>query len=593
MFSSALSWFFPSASAPSPSPAPDPDSDSDSASASATANLLVGEYEVFLSFCGQDTRYGFTDFLYTSLQGAGIRTFRDNENLHVGKEIGPELLKAITDSQISIPIFSKKYASSKWCLLELEQMVQCHAEGGQIIFPIFYDVEPSDVRHQNGSYEEAFRQYRKKRLDEKTIQGWKRALTKVGQLKGLELKKETGRHEGELVKIIRDKVLEFLKQNHKHEDMDLVGMTHRIEKMEELLNIHSNGVRVIGIHGMGGLGKTTIAEVIYYKYQHHFECHSFLKDVRETSKSHNGIVSLQNQLRSEILKTKIYDINDYTEGIRKIKDAVHGKKVLVVLDDVDEKFQIDKLAGSHRWFGAHSRIIITTRNKEVLRALEGHPEVYGSYEPELMNDADSLELFSKYAFESKTPPEDYYILSKQVASTAAGLPLVLVVIGSSLFGETDKDLWEEKFKELNNIPPDKVLEKLKLSFDPLSGVQKEIFLDIACLFIGEDKTYPCYMWDDCEFYPKNVLSVLVRKSLITIEDDYILRMHDQLRDLGRQIVREGKLDEWGRWSRLAGKISGLEPRMDFVEVAQPPSDFDTSLTLSPKANFLIATLCDK
>ncbi|KAM7511813.1 hypothetical protein LguiB_010688 [Lonicera macranthoides] len=200
---------------------PDPDSGSDSASASATANLLVGEYEVFLSFCGQDTRYGFTDFLYTSLQGAGIRTFRDNENLHVGKEIGPELLKAITDSQISIPIFSKNYASSKWCLLELEQMVQCHAEGGQIIFPIFFDVEPSDVRHQNGSYEEAFRQYRKKRLDEKTIRGWKRALTKVGQLKGLELKKETGRHEGELVKIIRDKVLEFLKQNHKHEDMDL------------------------------------------------------------------------------------------------------------------------------------------------------------------------------------------------------------------------------------------------------------------------------------------------------------------------------------------------------------------------------------
>ncbi|KAM7465896.1 hypothetical protein LguiB_013458 [Lonicera macranthoides] len=84
-----------------------------SASAFASAadpSLLVGEYDVFLSFCGQDTRQHFTDHLYTSLNREGIRTFRDNEGLHVGEEIGPELLKTITDSKISIPIFSKNYA---------------------------------------------------------------------------------------------------------------------------------------------------------------------------------------------------------------------------------------------------------------------------------------------------------------------------------------------------------------------------------------------------------------------------------------------------------------------------------------------------
>ncbi|KAM7508232.1 hypothetical protein LguiA_018685 [Lonicera macranthoides] len=417
--------------------------------------------------------------------------------------------------------------------------------------------------YQSGSYEEAFRH-----CNEKTAQRWKEALTKVGQLKGLVLKKETIGHEGELVKIIMDKVLNFLKQNIKHEDMDLVGMASRIEKMEELLDIHSNGIRVIGIHGMGGLGKTTIAKVIYYKYQHHFESHSFLKDVRETSKSRNGIVLLQNQLHSEILKTKISDITDYNEGIRKIKDAIHRKKVIIVLDDVDEKSQIDKLAGSFKWFGARSRIIITTRNEEVLRAIaqtcriEGQPEVYESYKPELMDDDDSLELFSKHAFMSKSPPEGYDILSKKVVSTAAGLPLVLVVTGSSLFGEIDKDIWEEKFKELKNIAAEEVLEKLRLSFNPLSWAQKETFLDIACLFIGLDKTNPCYMWDDCEFYPMNALNVLVRRSLITIGDDNILRMHDQLRDLGRQIAREGKLDEWGRWTRLWDRNKALEVYMN-------------------------------
>ncbi|KAM7461876.1 hypothetical protein LguiA_029997 [Lonicera macranthoides] len=163
-----------------------------SSSAAADPSLLVGEYEVFLNFCGEDTRYSFTDFLYTSLDDVGIRTFRDSESLHVGEEIGPELLKAITDSKISIPIFSKNYASKKWCMLELSHMVQCLKNGGQISFPIFYDVDPDDVQHQRGSYEEAFRQDRKQRYDKKIIQEWKNALKKVGQLKGLELKKETG-----------------------------------------------------------------------------------------------------------------------------------------------------------------------------------------------------------------------------------------------------------------------------------------------------------------------------------------------------------------------------------------------------------------
>ncbi|KAM7486114.1 hypothetical protein LguiA_002123 [Lonicera macranthoides] len=525
-----------------------------SAFASATdPSLLVGEYEVFLNFCGTDTRYGFTDYLYTSLHGAGVHTFRDDNELRVGEEIGPELVRAINDSKISIPIFSKNYASKKCCLLELAHMVQCLKNGSQMIFPIFYDVEPDDVQHQRGSYEEAFRQHRKRRYDKKVIQEWKNALKKVGQLKGLELKKETGRYEGKLVEI-KDIVLKFLKQKNKHGDLDLVGMRSHIEKMEELLNIHSDGVRFIGIYGMGGLGKTTIANLIYNKYQHHFECLSFLKDVRETE-SCNGIVHLQKKLLSDICKTKIVDIDDYNDGIRKIKDVVCRKKVLIVLDDVNEKSQIDRLVGSWKWFGARAKIIITTRDKEVLRAFEGtreggHPEVYGSYKPDFLDNDDSLELFNKHAFMSKSPPEGYDILSKNIVSTAGGLPLVLVVTGSSLYGETDKDLWDEKFKELKNIPAEEVQEKLRLSYDPLSGAQKGIFLDIACLFIGEDKTNPCYMWDDCGFYPRNVLNILVRKSLITIGDDDILRMHDQLRDLGRHIACEGKLDEWGRWSRL-------------------------------------------
>ncbi|KAL3727600.1 hypothetical protein ACJRO7_032353 [Eucalyptus globulus] len=156
------------------------------------------DYEVFLSFRGPDTRAGFTDFLYTSLKDAGIRTFRDDEELRVGEKFAPELLQAIEQSKISIPIFSKGYASSPWCLNELVQMVECQKNGRQKIMPIFYDVAPSVVRHQIEDYAKAFRSHEKKqrkkqRYDEETIPKWKAALSAVGAINGWDLSGKTNR----------------------------------------------------------------------------------------------------------------------------------------------------------------------------------------------------------------------------------------------------------------------------------------------------------------------------------------------------------------------------------------------------------------
>ncbi|KAM7462354.1 hypothetical protein LguiA_030475 [Lonicera macranthoides] len=160
-------------------------------STSASAADLAGEYDVFLSFRGTDTRNSFTDYLYYDLIDAGVRTFRDDNELRVGEEIGPDLLIAIKQSKISIPIFSKNYASSKWCLREFAQMVDCKANGKQMIYPIFYDVEPNEVQHlESGSYKDAFLKHKKdEKLNEEIVQQWMKALETIGDLKGWELKK--------------------------------------------------------------------------------------------------------------------------------------------------------------------------------------------------------------------------------------------------------------------------------------------------------------------------------------------------------------------------------------------------------------------
>ena len=136
-------------------------------------------YDVFLSFRGEDTRDNFTDHLYTDLVWRGIRTFKDNQ-LRRGEKIAPKLLKAIEESRSYIVVFSKIYADSRWCLDELAKIMECRQESRQIVLPIFYHVDPSDVRKQTGRFGEAFTRYEENWKNK--VQSWREALTEAGNI---------------------------------------------------------------------------------------------------------------------------------------------------------------------------------------------------------------------------------------------------------------------------------------------------------------------------------------------------------------------------------------------------------------------------
>ncbi|KAI6680362.1 hypothetical protein NL676_034243 [Syzygium grande] len=132
------------------------------------------EYEVFLSFRGPDTRAGFTDCLYHDMLGAGIRVYRDDEELRVGREIGGELMRALDVSKIYLPIFSRDYASSSWCLREVAHMVDCagRSKGNKEILPVFFDASPADVKLRTGLYRNAMAKHRKKFGAEEVKRVW-------------------------------------------------------------------------------------------------------------------------------------------------------------------------------------------------------------------------------------------------------------------------------------------------------------------------------------------------------------------------------------------------------------------------------------
>ncbi|XP_039169483.1 TMV resistance protein N-like [Eucalyptus grandis] len=142
---------------------------------------LGSGYEVFLNFRGPDTRLTMADCLYNGLIGVGIRAFKDNEELRFGEEIEGGLLQAINDSRIYIPIFSKGYASSKWCLRELARIVELsRGNDEKVILPIFYDLNVDDVKLKTKLYRKALRKHKSK-YGKDLAKKWKKALREVFQ----------------------------------------------------------------------------------------------------------------------------------------------------------------------------------------------------------------------------------------------------------------------------------------------------------------------------------------------------------------------------------------------------------------------------
>ncbi|XP_031253824.1 TMV resistance protein N-like [Pistacia vera] len=502
------------------------------------------KYDVFLSFRGEDTRDNFTSHLYAALRRKQIKTFIDYDGLKRGDEISPVLLKAIEESKISVIILSKDYADSKWCLDELAKIIECKKMNGQMVVPIFYHVNPSDVRKQTGCFKNAFVKHEKcfKELTEK-VQRWKDALTEASNISGWD--SMVIRPESKLVdEIVKDvlKKLNYISPSSHWKD--LVGIDSRIEEVVSLLCIGSLDFRVVGIWGMGGIGKTTIAEAVFREISSHFEGCSFIANVREESEKCGGLVRLREQILSSILEEENLQMGIAYNIPQFMKHRIQCKKVFIILDDVNDIEHLEVLTRGLDGFGLGSRVIITTRDKQVLRnyGVEHIYEVKGYY------DYEALQIFCNCAFKQNHPLEDFMVLSKEIIDYCKGSPLALKVLGSSLYRRSKRD-WQSSLGKLRRISNPKIHNVLKISYDGLDDEEKNIFLDIACFFKRWDINYVIDILGRYYISPYFGLSVLLDKSLVTTSGN-LLEMHDLLQEMGWEIVRQESLKEPGKRSRL-------------------------------------------
>ncbi|CAA7057313.1 unnamed protein product [Microthlaspi erraticum] len=521
----------------------------------ATSSSSTGP-QVFINFRGE-LRSNFVSHLHAALERQGINSFIDSKE-KPGVDL-KELFSRIEKSTVALAILSSKYTESHWCLDELVKIKECVDLRTLRVIPIFYNLKPDTVKQLDGNFGlQLWDLWKKKGRDDRILK-WDAALQGVRSKKALILEEHT--NEAAFINLIAAHVQDFLsedlalreenpkpqgrgEENPKPEERSNPAVNNikpgeqRLKQLEEklIMDCEDNESRIVGIVGMAGIGKTYLAETLFKKLKKKVNSHVFIK--LDSEKWNDQKLDWLQKTLVEGLLDKSIDCGN-GNPLEFWKDTLVKKKVVIFFDNVTDKKQIKPLLGNCNWIKAGSRILITTRDKSLLKEL-----TCDLFHVPKLNDRESLELFRDQV--CTTLEGNIMDMSRKFVDYAGGNPFALKEFGDELCGK-DEDHWKTRLGKLTQCSNSMVGDKLRICYDELNEKQKDAFLDIACFFRSQEENYVRTLLDSFNVHESaesgTELRDLTDKFLIDICDGRV-EMHGLFCTVAKELVETSGGKYW-------------------------------------------------